>query len=131
MSVIITIVDEMLPGKLVSQFPVTVPSNRVTVRDIITARVAQEVENYNATGPEIFHGLIQPSESEGALNGFRLKPHKQINCQVQVEAALTAFERNGFLVLVNKQQVDSLDEDVDVTSDTKISFVKLVPLVGG
>ncbi|HME56471.1 MAG TPA: hypothetical protein VKM55_30000 [Candidatus Lokiarchaeia archaeon] len=131
MSVIINVVDELLTGELLTQFPLTMQSSRVTVREIIQSRVTQEVENYNKARTGNFNGLIQPTKSEQMLNGFRMNPRNRINCPVQIEAALDAFERNGFLVLINARQVESLDEEVLVTPDTKVAFVKLVPLVGG
>ena len=45
--------------------------------------------------------------------------------------ALEAFGRNGFFVLVGDKQAVSLDEEFEVKVDTEVSFVKLVPLVGG
>jgi hypothetical protein len=38
---------------------------------------------------------------------------------------------NGFLVLVDDHQIESLDEQVNLGIDTRVSFVKLVPLIGG
>jgi hypothetical protein len=42
-----------------------------------------------------------------------------------------AFKRNGFVVLVDDRQVTDLDEVLEVSADTEVSFVRLVPLVGG
>ncbi len=131
MSIIITVVDEILPGKAFSQFPLTLSSNRMTVREIIASRVTQEVENYNKTQTGTFVGLVQPSESERMLNGFHVKPRKLIDHEAQVQVALAAFEKNGYLVLINDRQAESLDDDVLVNQNTKITFVKLVQLVGG
>ncbi len=131
MTVNITVVDEQLSGDILNQFTVTVQSNRVTVREIIQSRVTQEVEAYNNTPRGQFHGLVQPTESEQILNGYRLKPRRQINREQQVQAALDAFTRNAYLVLINSRQAESLDDEVVVTPDTKVSFVKLVPLCGG
>jgi hypothetical protein len=39
--------------------------------------------------------------------------------------------RNGFFVLVGDRQAESLDEPFEVKADTEVSFVKLMPLVGG
>ncbi len=45
--------------------------------------------------------------------------------------ALEAFDRNGFFVLVGDKQAGSLDQEFEVKVATEVSFVKLVPLVGG
>ncbi|MEU5398762.1 hypothetical protein ABZ348_05615 [Streptomyces sp. NPDC005963] len=47
------------------------------------------------------------------------------------ERALEAFGRNGFLVLVGERQITELDEVVRLAETTEVTFLKLVPLVGG
>ena len=42
-----------------------------------------------------------------------------------------AFGRNGFVVLVDDRQVEELDEDIELALGTEVTFLKLVPLVGG
>lgn len=47
------------------------------------------------------------------------------------ERALTAFAGNGLLVLVGDRQLLDLDEEVELTADTEVTFLRLIPLVGG
>ena len=56
---------------------------------------------------------------------------KKVDAEKQLTIALEAFEGNGFFILVNNKQLESLDDQVTVTADSSISFVKLTPLVGG
>ena len=49
----------------------------------------------------------------------------------QVVRALESFQRNGFVVLVGDRQIEDLDTVVDLRMGTEITFLKLVPLVGG
>jgi hypothetical protein len=49
----------------------------------------------------------------------------------QADLAERAFQRNGFFLLAGDRQVDDLDQVVDLTTDTEVVFIKLVPLVGG
>ena len=44
---------------------------------------------------------------------------------------LAAFERNGFLILVDDEQVEQLTDCVVLSPDTVVTFLKLVPVVGG
>ncbi|MFI1676300.1 hypothetical protein [Streptomyces sp. NPDC020607] len=53
------------------------------------------------------------------------------NGEGQFERVVEAFGRNGLLVLVGDRQVTDLDEDVVLASGTEVTFLKLVPLVGG
>jgi hypothetical protein len=108
-----------------------VPKKRMTVRELIQARVYREVEEYNAQQPETFRGLVQPSDAERALNGFKLPKGRSINAEAQFQNALRAFQSNGFILLVDDRQVDDLDEVVEIGAQTSLTFLKLVPLVGG
>jgi hypothetical protein len=128
----ITVRDEAIT-KIVRplEFTLTVPTTHLTVREIIRSRVYGEVNDYNLNQSEYFHGLVQPTDAEATLNGFRLRRGHVIDPLEQYEQALTAFGQNGFLLLVNDRQVDQLDEVVEVGEHTVITFLKLVPLVGG
>ena len=76
---------------------------------------------------------MQPTDSERLLNGsgYRLRHTKQIDAEQQVYQALHAFENNGFFLLVNDRQVESLDEEIWLGEGATASFLKLMPLVGG
>ncbi|EDL56503.1 hypothetical protein PM8797T_00784, partial [Gimesia maris DSM 8797] len=45
--------------------------------------------------------------------------------------AVEAFERNQILILVNERQAESLDEEIKITPQSEVSFLKLTLLVGG
>ncbi|MCH2193432.1 hypothetical protein [Kordia sp.] len=128
----ITIKDQSFTGDILSQIQIAVKSEIVTVKDIIEARVTSEVEAYNNKLPDYFKGFIRPTESEQTLNGYKLKKSRaKIDAEQQTFIALNAFQQNGYLVLVDDQQAESLEQEVLVTGATTVSFVKLTPLVGG
>jgi hypothetical protein len=113
------------------EFVFGLPSNHITVRELIRSRIEHEVAAYNARQGEYFQGLIQPSAAEQTLNGYRMPKQRHIDPAEQVERALAAFERNGFLILIDERQVEQLDDIVILGSTTVATFLKLVPLVGG
>ncbi len=127
----VAVKDENFSGKVLQEILVGFKSETVTIKEIIEARVRQEVENYNNKLPEYYNGLIQPSDAEKTINGFKLRSKKPIDTEKQVYVALDAFQKNGFFVLVDDQQCSSLDQVVHLHSDTKIGFLKMTPLVGG
>jgi hypothetical protein len=109
-----------------------VPAERITVRELIRARVYKEVRDYNLSQPEYFRGLVQPTDAERTLNGFKLRQGRRIDPEKQFEKAIESFYRNGFLILVDDRQVDELEEEIEIRPDaTTVTFLKLVPLVGG
>ncbi len=127
----ITIKDESPSGKPLSSLTLECLTEEMTAREIIRARVYQEVRDYNQRQPEMFHGLVEPTGAERLLNGFRLRKPRQLDWEQQFEKALEGFRSNAFFVLVDDQQPDDLDECFPITVETEVAFVKLVPLVGG
>ena len=129
---ILTIKDATFSGDILNEIEIAVQNERTTVKDLIAARVTAEVKSYNEKLPEYFKGLIQPSEAEKTLNGFKLKRReKKIDVEKQIWTALDAFQKNGYFILIDDKQAEDLDQEVLVGADTDISFVKLTQLVGG
>ena len=124
--------DVTFTGKILNQIEIAVKNERSTVKELIAARVEAEVKAYNKKLPEYFNGLIQPSNAEKTLNGFKLKNRKQtIDIEKQVLIALDAFQKNGYFVLIDDQQATDLEQEVLVNTITEVNFVKLTQLVGG
>lgn len=103
----------------------------LTGRELLRRRIYQEVTEYNAQATGLFHGLVQPTETEYALNGFKLSTDRKLDWEKQYERACAAFARRGFLILVNDRQVTDLDAPLELRAGTEVTFFKLVPLVGG
>lgn len=127
----ITIKDETFTGKVLNEVTLDFDSEFITIKSIIEKRVSQEVENYNQKLSGFFNGLVEPTEAEKTLNGYKLKPKKTIDAEKQVYIALDSFLKNGYFVLVDAIQAESLEQQIILTKNTTISFVKLTPLIGG
>jgi len=127
----LVIKDETFSGDILNEIEIAVEKELVTVADIIRARVTAEVDRYNNRADEYFKGLIQPTDTEQTLNGFKMKAKRKIDPEKQVYVALDAFQKNGYFVLIDNLQAESLEQEVLLTVDTTVSFVKLTPLVGG
>jgi hypothetical protein len=123
--------DENPSGQTLQEWSLEVLTDRITVRELIRSRVYQEVQDYNRHQPEFFRGLIEPSDAERTLNGYRLKKPRPIDWKQQYERAVVAFEGNQVLVLVGDRQVEALDEEIEIRPGTEVSFLRLTPLVGG
>jgi hypothetical protein len=106
-------------------------SSRTTLRDLIRTRVRDEVARYNAAPQPIFRGLVMPEDGVPTEEGFRLPRKRPLRWEQQADRAIDAFGRNGFFVLVDDRQVTDLDEELELTADSDIRFVRLVQLVGG
>ena len=131
MSTTITIRDETTTGEAANEWTLEVLSEWMTVREIIRSRVYQEVQDFNQQQPEFFRGLVQPTDAEQTLNGFKLRKRKPVDWKTQFEKALSAFETNQIIILVDEKQANSLDEEIELRPGTHVSFLRLTLLVGG
>ena len=130
MSVTFSILDESTAGHRHEAGLFACDSGFTTLREIIRVRVKQEVDRFNRTEAPVVQLLVQPEESERILNGVR--PTRRIlDWEKQYAKAIAAFESNGFLVMVGERQITELDESVQLAPETQVTFLKLVPLIGG
>ena len=132
MAAVLKLVDQTTRGEILREVTLTLASTRVSAREIIERRVRMEVQTFNEQqDQQVFRGLVQPTDTERELNGYRLRKPRKIDADEQIRRAIEAFESNRFFMLVGDRQVESLDELIGIARDTRVSFLKLVPLVGG
>jgi hypothetical protein len=127
----LAIVDRAPAGGRPDTWDLEIFEERLALRELIRRRVFQEVGEHNARRPGGFRGLVRPTDTERLLNGVRTREFRPIDAEAQYLHVLEAFSRNGFVVLVDDRQVEDLDARVELRSGTEVTFLRLVPLVGG
>lgn len=116
----------MQPSPTIS---ITIPAERISIREIIRSRVYQAVQDHNVMRQNA-RSVHQASPVERELNGARRI--KTMSWQHQYDQAIEAFENGRLLVLVDEHQAESLDDEVNVIhSQSLVTFLRLVPLIGG
>lgn len=128
---VVTVRDETTLGETTGELLLEFLTERVSAREVIRSRIYQEVTEYNARQAGLFRGLVQPRDAERARGGSASRTSRRIDWVAQYAAALEAFARNRFLLLVDDAQVTDLDAEIEVRHDTRVSFLRLVPLIGG
>ena len=131
MAITVRIKDQSGAGRLRATTTLEGISSRITLRDLVRTRVREEVARYNAAPEPVFSGLVMPEGAQPVAQGFRMPTARRIDWEHQADRTVEAFQRNGFFVLVDDRQVTELDEELDLTPDSDIRFVRLVQLVGG
>ena len=123
--------EETTGGSAAREWLLELLTERVTVRELIRSRVHQEVKDHNARAAETFTGLVRPVGATDGPGGWRVERGRRIDWKEQFEKALEAFTANRVLVLVDDRQVTSLDTELVTTPATRVTFLRLLPLVGG
>jgi hypothetical protein len=101
MNASLTVRDETTVGQTLHEFALELLTERHIVRKLIRSRIYQAVQDCNLRQPEQFRGLVQPTDADQTLNGFKLNQPRQIDSKKQFALALEAFEVNRFLILVD------------------------------
>ena len=127
----LTISDQTTAGETTGACVLDLLTERITICELIRSRVYQEVQDYNLKQGQVFNGLVQPEETEKTLTGWKLKKPRQLDWKRQLDRALEAFEGGQILILVNDRQAESLDEEIVLEPQTTVTFLRLLPLVGG
>lgn len=127
----ILIKDETVGGDSKNSFSIETTKTDSTVQELIKLRIFNEVENFNQRLPEYFRSLVQPTEAEVTLNGYRMVEKRKIDPEKQYYLALDGFKKNGYFLIINNKQVESLDQEIKISDNMELQFIKLTPLVGG
>ncbi|WP_435261263.1 hypothetical protein [Tenacibaculum sp. nBUS_03] len=125
---LIEVLDTTLLGEIKNSFKIDLEEN-TSPEKVIMERVTLEVIAHNKKDDENLNSLVQPVSREDVLNGTKRKD--EVDAEKQVYLALEAFKKNVFFILVDDKQVTELNQKITLKKDSKISFIKLTPLVGG
>ena len=106
---------------------VVVPSAGVSVRDLIARKIEQEwTECADRQRP----GLSgEAFASEELLGDAPLALCSDV--REEVERAQQAFAARAFMVVVDNRRLCDPDEVVAANPDTRVEFIKILPMVGG
>ena len=149
MNAVLDVYDERRPGaERELRHRLELPIERISARDLIRCRIEADVAIHNASERARLDGtiaadrdaangwLVTPGTVERALNGPRgvYGPGSRldlIESEPLVAVALAAFARNGFFMIFDGRQIVDPDEVLTVEPDSAVTFLRLVPLVGG
>ncbi len=67
----------------------------------------------------------------GGQTSIRRAQGSEIDVEMEVQKALEAFKSGVYVILVDGRRVMGLDERLSLGLSTKITFLRLTPLVGG
>ena len=123
--------DETMTGRPLTSWRLPDLPDRMTARALLRLRVRDEVARHNATGTDLFQGLVRPTRATETTRGFRLPPGHHLDWVAQADTACEAFGHNAFVMLTPTRQIETLDDLIDLRHENEVTFIRLTPLVGG
>ena len=129
----VTIRDESVGARDVSQFMLQLPAEQITVEELIRSRVYQEVKDEvaKARSATTVRPLIARYRDDGELREAPDPGPMTLDWRAQFEVARDGFCQGAFLILVDDRQMEHLEQPITIEADTEIVFLRLTPLVGG
>lgn len=136
----LSIVEKIVGQTQRQAFTLRLASERISARDIVAKHVRDEVDRLNdlarrrhAEHDRVASFLVgdHSHELERKLNKPNRKGPKTLEPTEEVKAALDAIETRQVIVLFDDLEIEDLDADLTVTDQSKVTFLRLVPLVGG
>lgn len=114
-----------------------VEGETLTLRALITGIVRIEVDAFGKRQAErrLLQVLTTKQISDGVVVGKIIPGGQNLNQEVDPEeavaSALQAFDDGFYLVIVDGKELRSLDQQVCLRSDSRLTFLRLAMLVGG
>lgn len=136
----LSIVEKIVGQTQRQAFTLKLASERISARDVVAKHVRDEVDRLNdlARCKQAEHDRVASFLVGDHLHELERKPNKPnhkgpkvLELAEEVKAALDAIETRKVIVLFDDFEVEDLDSDLTVTEQSKLTFLRLVPLVGG
>jgi hypothetical protein len=105
---------------------------RLTVRQLIGFYVDAQIVQHQ-TKEVVGHSFFIPDQDELILNtkSHSAAKSKPLDCEKLHARALLAFEQNRYFILIDNNQAENLEQEIVLTSQSQVTFLRLTPLVGG
>lgn len=108
------------------------PTDRISARELIRSHVYESVKEHNmrcvTRAAQDARGMHLV---ERALNPSKRSTPGELDWRRAFDSALEAFQRRRILLLVDDRQVEDLDQPLELTNQSAVTFLRLLPLAGG
>lgn len=145
MNAVVRVIDEHFgssPERRREAAPLRLAAERMSARQIIRRRIADEVERLNqsrldhAAAHARNRSFLIPIEAESAEDKLN-RPRRRragvtlFDIEEESRRAIEAFEKRRFLLLLDDRQIEDLDDEFSLTPGSELVFLYLTPLAGG
>jgi hypothetical protein len=126
---ITTIIFGLPTGQRTIQTRLTLPAATLQVRDLIAHKIRQEVAECAAHQRAGLSGEHLPPET--LVTAKAPEALAPATAETEIYSAQRAFAAQAFMIVIDNRRVFDPDQVVTLSSDTRIEFIKILPLVGG
>ncbi len=137
----LTVKEKIFGSGPSTNLQVPLRAERITLTELIAAKVTAKIYaiNEDLEVKEASGYFLSPAEK--LLNREVLEQREkkyrdrlialQLDAEKAVYEALAGFQENAFFVIINGEQKADLEEEIVLTDQSEVHFIRLTPLVGG
>lgn len=143
--VVSTIVGPAPAGPQLPSVRLSLASERIRVRELVRRVVTEQLRDLQERRPSSAcapadalarHYLTQDEIDAAAREGrvrlqSKLETDADLDLEDEISRALRGFARGAFRVVVGGEMHMDPDEELTLTPDAKVTFLRLLPLAGG
>lgn len=121
-------------------FSLRLASQRIAARDILALHVRAEVDRLNdlARRSHRAHDRVasflvgsHAHEAQTRLNPVSRRAPKTLDAEAEIAAAVDGIIARRIIMLFDDREVEDLDAELTFTDSSVVTFLRLMPLVGG
>jgi len=105
----------------------------VSALDLIRLGVMEQIRELtvrrNLSTSEAIRALRRQYQTSGALSSLLDESH--LDPDRETDRALAAFKAGTCLLFIDGEQIRELEQRIELGVDTKVQFLRLIPLAGG
>ena len=124
-----TIIFGLPQGQRTVPLHLTLPTATLSVSDLITCKVRQEVAECQVQTRAGLSGEYLPPEALITAENLDALPPGPVDDEVT--RALQAFAARDFMVVVDNRRLTDPTTTITLGGESCIEFIKILPLVGG
>jgi hypothetical protein len=125
--------EENFAGKILDEISLQIANETLTVADLIKLKVENEIDCQNLKIEKNNQGYQH--QTEDILNknnsSYNSVKNKTLDAEAQIYRAWEAYKNNQIIVMIDNRQTEALEEEILVSPETQVSFIRLTQLVGG
>ncbi|XMO86216.1 hypothetical protein AAFN75_15605 [Algibacter sp. AS12] len=106
------------------------------LKDLLVACVSSKVKDYNSKRENnqllsfLTPSQIQEQSETGKIGFGDIANYNLADEQASIETAIQAYKDDMFLVFINDEEITDLNENISLTPDTNITFLRMTFLTG-
>ncbi|KAA5821376.1 hypothetical protein FPF71_15980 [Algibacter amylolyticus] len=106
------------------------------LKDLLVACVSSKIKDYNSKRENnqllsfLTPSQIQEQSETGKIGFGDIANYNLADEQASIETAIQAYKDGMFLVFINDEEITDLNENISLTPDTNITFLRMTFLTG-